>query len=61
MSEYRIQTRYPVYPGNGCIPFVGFFVQVFVPGLFKGKWVDIKGFADQKQAEELLKHLKCIK
>lgn len=61
MSEYRIQTRYPVYPGNGCIPFVGFFVQVFVPGLFKGKLVDIKGFADQKQAEELLKHLKDIK
>ena len=61
MSEYRIQTRYPVYPGNGCIPFVGFFVQVVVPGLFKGKWVDIKGFADQKQAEELLKHLKDIK
>jgi hypothetical protein len=61
MSEYRIQTRYPVYPGNGCITFVGFFVQVFVPGLFKGKWVDIKGFADQKQAEELLKHLKDIK
>ena len=61
MSEYRIQTRYPVYPGNGCIPFVGFFVQVSVPGLFKGKWVDIKGFADQKQAEELLKHLKDIK
>lgn len=57
-NSYRIDTRYPVYPGNGCIPYTGYFVQVFVPGFIKGKWVDVKGFADPKQAEELLKQLK---
>ena len=57
-NSYRIDTRYPVYPGNGCIPYTGYFVQVFVPGFIKGKWVDVKGFADKKQAEELLKQLK---
>lgn len=57
MSEYRIHKRYPVYPGGGCIPEIGYFVQVFVPGLFKGKWVDVKGFADLKKAVNLKKQL----
>lgn len=57
-NYYRIDKRYPVYPGGGCIPYTGYFVQVFVPGLFKGKWVDVKGFADPKPAEQLLKQLK---
>lgn len=56
-NNYRIDKRYPVYPGGGCIPYTGYFVQVFVPGLFKGKWVDVKGFADPKQAEDLKRQL----
>ena len=55
MAKYRIVSRYPCY--NGCIPFTGYFVQVFSGGLIIGKWVDIKGFDTYERAEELKKQL----
>lgn len=54
---YRIQAKYPVYPGGGCIPYTIFFVQKLEEGFFGDKWVDIKGFEDRKKAESLLKCL----
>ena len=42
MNNYRIDKRYPVYPGGGCIPYTGYFVQVFVPGLFKASGLTSK-------------------
>ena len=55
---YRIQARYPVYVGGGCIPYTIFFVQKLEEGFFCDRWVDIKGFEDRKKAEALLKILK---
>jgi len=55
---YRIQAKYPVYPGGGCIPYTIFFVQKLEEGFFGDRWVDIKGFEDRKKAEALLKLLK---
>ena len=57
MPRYRIQHRYPCYPGGGCIPYDGFFVQVLQEGFFTDNWVDIKGFGDRESAEKLLKAL----
>jgi hypothetical protein len=57
MPKYRIISKYPCYPGGGCIPYTGYFVQVLKEGLFKSKWVDVKGFAKREKAEELLKLL----
>ena len=57
MRKYRIEHRYPCYNG-GYIPYDGYFVQKFKEGFFVDKWVDIKGFGDRKNAEELLKILK---
>ena len=58
MAKYRIEHRYPCYPGGGCIPYDGYFVQKLKEGFFTDKWVDIKGFGDKKKAEELLETLK---
>ena len=57
MPRYRIEHRYPCYPGGGCIPYDGYFVQVLQEGMFTDKWVDVKGFGDQESAEKLLKAL----
>ena len=57
MARYRIEQRYPCYPGGGCIPYDGYFVQVLQKGIFTNKWVDIKGFGDRESAEKLLKAL----
>ena len=57
MPQYRIQHRYPCYPGGGCIPYDGYFVQVLQVGFFTDKWVDAKGFCDRESAEKLLKAL----
>ena len=57
MPRYRIQRRYPCYPGGGCIPYDGYFVQVLQEGMFTDKWVDVKGFGDRESAEKLLKAL----
>lgn len=57
MAKYRIQHRYPCYPGGGCIPYDGYFVQVLKHGFLTDKWVDVKGFAERERAEELLKIL----
>ena len=56
MPRYRIEHRYPCYPGGGCIPYDGYFVQVLQEGFFTDKWVDVKGFGDREIAEKLLKH-----
>ena len=32
MPRYRIEHRYPCYPGGGCIPYDGYFVQVLQEG-----------------------------
>ena len=53
MAKYRIEHRYPCYPGGGCIPHDGYFVQVLKEGFFTDKWVDIKGFGDRERAEQL--------
>lgn len=37
MPRYRIQHRYPCYPGCGCIPYDGYFVQVLQEGFFTDK------------------------
>ena len=58
MAKYRIEHRYPCYPGGSCIPHDGYFVQVLQEGFFINKWVDIKGFGNREKAEELLKILK---
>ena len=58
MTKYRIEHRYPCYPGGGCIPYDGYFVQKLKEGFFTDEWLDIKGFGDRKKAEELLKMLK---
>ena len=58
MVKYRIEHRYPCYPGGGCIPHDGYFVQKLKEGFFTDKWVDIKGFGDKKKAEELLEILR---
>ena len=55
--KYRIEHRYPCYPGGSCIPYDGYFVQVLREGLFIDKWVDIKGFDTYERAEELKKQL----
>ena len=58
MATFRIHAEYPVYPGDGCIPYTIFFVQKLEEGFFFDKWVNIKGFEDRKKAEALLKLLK---
>jgi len=58
MPRYRIEHRYPCYPGGVCIPYDGYFVQVLKEGFFTDKLVDVKGFADRDKAEELLELLK---
>ena len=45
------------YPGGGCIPYDGYFVQVLQEGFFTDKWVDVKGFGERESAEKLLKAL----
>ena len=57
MPRYRIEHRYPCYPGGGCIPYDGYFVQVLQEGFFTDTWVDIKGFDNPERAEKLLKAL----
>ena len=57
MPRYRIEHRYPCYPGGGCIPYDGYFVQVLQEEFFTYKWVDVKGFGDKESAEKLLKAL----
>ena len=58
MAQYRIERRYPCYANGGFIPHDGYFVQKLKEGIFFDKWIDIKGFGDKKEAEELLKILK---
>ena len=58
MAKYRIEHRYPCYPGGGSIPYDGYFVQMLHEGFFIDKWVDINGFGDRERAEELLNILK---
>lgn len=57
MPRYRIEHRYPCYPGGCCIPYDGYFVQVLQERFFTDKWVDVKGFGDRENAEKLLKAL----
>lgn len=57
MPRYRIEHRYPCYPGGGCIHYDGYFVQVLQEGMFTDKWVGTKGFGDKESAEKLLKAL----
>lgn len=58
MAKYRIEHRYPCYPGGSCIPYDGYFVQILKEGFFTKEWVDIKGFVDRESAENLLNILK---
>ncbi len=58
MAKYRIEHRYPCYINGGCIPYDGYFVQVLEEGNFRNRWVDIKGFGDKEDAEELLELLR---
>lgn len=53
--KYRIETKFPCY--DGVFPVTGYFVQRLEEGFFRDKWVDVKGFARRKDAEELLKIL----
>ena len=39
---------------DGCIPVTVYMVQKYVGGSILGKWVNIKGFSDKKQAEALM-------
>ena len=56
--KYRIKHRYPCYPGGGCIPCDGYFVQVKRTGIFGWThWEDVKGFVSKRKVEELLKIL----
>ncbi len=57
MAKYRIEHRYPCYPGGSCIPKDGYFVQVLQEGFLRDKWIDVKGFGSRKQAEEFKKIL----
>lgn len=57
MPRYRIENRYPCYPGGGCIPYDGYFVQVLQEVFFTDKWIDVKGFGDRESAEKLLEAL----
>ena len=58
MARYRIKHKYPCYTNDSYIPRDGYFVQKLQKGLSTRKWVDIKGYGDRKNAEELLKILK---
>ena len=58
MARYRIEHRYPCYAKGGCIPYDGYFVQVLKESLFGDIWVDIKGFGNKENAENLLNLLK---
>jgi hypothetical protein len=58
MAKYRIKHKYPCYANGGCIPYDGYFVQVLKEGFFSDKWIDIKGFGNKEEAEELLEILK---
>ena len=51
--KYRIEHRYPCYPGGTCIPHDGYFVQRLSEVFFRDKWVDVKGFASKQDAEKL--------
>ena len=52
-TKYRIEHRYPCYPGGSCMPYDGYFVQRLEEGFFFDKWIDIKGFTSKKEAQEL--------
>jgi hypothetical protein len=47
MTKYRIITKYPCY--DGCMPVTGYFVQVYKPTFFGGKWQDVRGLIREKE------------
>ncbi|MBP5454881.1 MAG: hypothetical protein J6Y37_00080 [Paludibacteraceae bacterium] len=58
MNKYRIKHRYPCYSNGSCIPQDGYFVQVLQKGIFRDKWIDVKGFDNNRDAKELLEIIK---
>lgn len=55
--KYRIEPRFPCYINGSCLPNTGYFVQVLKEGFLFSKWVDVKGFAIKKKAQEFIKML----
>ena len=57
--QYRIEPRFPCYINGGCLRNTCYFVQVLQQGLLFDKWVDIKGFATMKKAQEFKKNIRA--